>query len=391
MQNPEARWIKGKDFICSQNGTCLPAWPFILINIEILAGTYHLPSSHATSACRTPPSSRVFSTLYSCSDSVRPASCILIRSFIAMLFVNIIVCFGIIGVTDAFPSTTYAVKERHTVPRSWTKIGPSSKRDTIHLQIGLKQQNDGIIEQKLLENSNPKHENYGKHLSRDEVIAIITPSEDTLHLVQSWLDDHGIKDYFHNTAKDMIHCEVAIEKAEQLLQTSYSTYRHKDGSELNRAPEWSLPQHLHEHIDIIQPTTSFFHPKKEVVSDSSAWHPVTWWDKSGQQDYPKAWAGSSGGGYGSPYGGQGGPVTKPQGALGQPVPQQSGQGGQAGGSQQQQQQGHGRPDVSNVCDLSEWHPLTMTTLFKIANCARYDHASVPAHPVWHHRLPATGS
>lgn len=70
---------------------------------------------------------------------------------------------------------------------------------------------------------------------------------------------------------------------ESLLDTNYSIYEHEDGSRIVRAPEWyaclptplhnqyplqtlipeyrSLPQHLHEHVEIIQPTNSFFRPR----------------------------------------------------------------------------------------------------------------------------------
>lgn len=63
----------------------------------------------------------------------------------------------------ALPSlsrSNYAVKERHAAPRDWTIIGPSSKSDTIHMQIGLKQQNEGVIEKHLMEISDPSHARY---------------------------------------------------------------------------------------------------------------------------------------------------------------------------------------------------------------------------------------
>jgi tripeptidyl-peptidase-1 len=42
------------------------------------------------------------------------------------------------------------------------------------------------------------------------------------------------------------------------LNTEYYVFKHQDGSELIRTPEWSLPVHLHKHVDAIQPTNSFF-------------------------------------------------------------------------------------------------------------------------------------
>jgi tripeptidyl-peptidase I len=49
-----------------------------------------------------------------------------------------------------------------------------------------------------------------------------------------------------------------VKEAERLLDTEYSVFRHQDGSELIRTPQWSLPAHLHKHVDAIQPTNSFF-------------------------------------------------------------------------------------------------------------------------------------
>jgi len=51
---------------------------------------------------------------------------------------------------------------------------------------------------------------------------------------------------------------LPIEKVENLLDTTYHNYKHKDGSIVARTTKWSLPRHLHDHIDTIQPTTSFF-------------------------------------------------------------------------------------------------------------------------------------
>jgi tripeptidyl-peptidase I len=80
---------------------------------------------------------------------------------------------------------------------------------------------------------------------------------------------------------------VTLSKAEELLQTSYSKYRHQDGSEISRAPVWSLPVHLHEHIDVVQPTTSFMRSKPEFKSPVGRGpsYPVSWWEQEGKKLY----------------------------------------------------------------------------------------------------------
>lgn len=76
----------------------------------------------------------------------------------------------------------------------------------------------------------------------------------------------------HSPAKDWINIRVSVSTAERLLDTEYHVYRHDDGSELVRAPKWSLPRHLHDHVDAIQPTTSFMRAiKKAEVADPIPW------------------------------------------------------------------------------------------------------------------------
>ena len=92
---------------------------------------------------------------------------------------------------------------------------------------------------------------------------LIKPSNETLELVHAWLLDNGIEGHQldYSPAKDWIRVTLSIEIVERLLDTEYSVYEHEDGSYVVRTPKWSLPSHLHEHIEAIQPTNSFFKPK----------------------------------------------------------------------------------------------------------------------------------
>lgn len=195
---------------------------------------------------------------------------------------------GIAG-SSALPylRSDYAVKETHPVPWSWSEVGPSPKDETIHLQIGLKQSNENLVEKHLLETSNPKHSRYGQHLTAAEISDMIRPSDETLELVQAWLEEHDLRNYYHNPSKDWIHVVVSTEKAEQLLQTKYRTFVNSAGEKVSRTPEWSLPLHLHEHIDVVQPTNSFFRAApqiyKPLLSDTQATQ--QWWEETGAALY----------------------------------------------------------------------------------------------------------
>lgn len=110
--------------------------------------------------------------------------------------------------------------------------------------------------------SHPDHERYGQHLDFDAVNDLVKPSDEALDLVHEWLADNGIENFGYSPAKDWIYVTVDVETAESLLDTEYYTYEHEDGSRMVRTSTWSLPAHLHEHIDTIQPTTSFMRTTK---------------------------------------------------------------------------------------------------------------------------------
>jgi len=159
--------------------------------------------------------------------------------------------------------SNYAVKDSHIVPRSFSAVRAAPKDRVMNLRISLKQSKFDELERHLFEVSDPFHTRYGQHLSAEEVHDLIKPSDETDTLVRTWLEEHGIT--CHATpAGDWLNAKVTVEEVERLLNTKYSVYRHTDGTEMIRTTEWSLPVHLHEHINTIQPTNSFMRLKPKV-------------------------------------------------------------------------------------------------------------------------------
>ncbi|KAH8674505.1 tripeptidyl peptidase-like protein [Tricladium varicosporioides] len=190
---------------------------------------------------------------------------------------------GLVASSPLRVRSPYAVKETHYVPHQWSRVGPAPADHVVNLQIGLKQDQFEELQRHLWEVSDPDHDRYGQHLSASEVNDLVKPSETTLDLVHDWLLDNGIHTsrLAYSPAKDWITVSLSINAVENLLKTEYSVFGHEDGDYIVRTPEWSLPQHLHEHINVIQPTNSFFRPKKQAntvlsVEDISekTWKPM---------------------------------------------------------------------------------------------------------------------
>lgn len=155
----------------------------------------------------------------------------------------------------------YAVKETHPVPGSFARVGDAPQDHLIRLSVGLKQSNFEQLERELFEVSDPSHPRYGQHLSQDDVTQLVKPSEESLELVKEWIHQHVHPDAVeHSSASDFLTFTLPVASIEKMLDTKYSTYRHRDGFELVRTPQWSLPLHLHEHISTIQPTNAFMRP-----------------------------------------------------------------------------------------------------------------------------------
>ncbi|KAF2149201.1 subtilisin-like protein [Myriangium duriaei CBS 260.36] len=180
---------------------------------------------------------------------------------------------------------SFAIKDSHNVPAKWTKMMDAPANHVIELRIGVKQGDFDGLEKHLYEVSDPTHKRYGQHLSSSDVHDLIRPSEDSLKLVQDWLQENAVEPtkLSYSAAKDWIIASLPVSQIERLLDTKYHVYGHEDGDMMVRTPEWSLPEYLHDHIDTIQPTNSFYRasPKgrnlksvPKTADTGSTFHPV---------------------------------------------------------------------------------------------------------------------
>ncbi|KZP30472.1 subtilisin-like protein [Athelia psychrophila] len=146
------------------------------------------------------------------------------------------------------------------VPSGWELQGPAPEEHRINLRVGLKQDKLEELIASLYEVSEPEHPKYGKHLSVEEVNALVAPHPSTLDLVDSWLTHHGVDTASADRtfSKDWVSMSVSVAQAEAMLGAKYGVYRHITTEEyVVRTTSYSIPTELHSHIDVIAPTTYF--------------------------------------------------------------------------------------------------------------------------------------
>ncbi|PPR02665.1 hypothetical protein CVT24_002148 [Panaeolus cyanescens] len=154
----------------------------------------------------------------------------------------------------------FIVKEEVKHPRGWTKHGSPHPDTRLVLRIGLPQPSFHILEEQLYQVSNPNHKNYGQFLSKEEVETLVAPPDESLRKVDEWLTSFGFRDeeISRTAANDWVTVRVPIRIAEQMLDTTYHVWKHDEsGDTVIRTTSYSLPAELHDHVDLIQPTTLF--------------------------------------------------------------------------------------------------------------------------------------
>ncbi|KAJ7780215.1 peptidase S8/S53 domain-containing protein [Mycena maculata] len=146
-------------------------------------------------------------------------------------------------------------------PRGWEFHSAPPPDHLFDMRIGLKQNKLEELISSLYEVSDPAHERYGQHLSKEEVDALVAPHPDSLETVESWLQYHGINPAdarFRSTASEWVTIRVSVAQAERMLDTKYGVYYHAGSdSYVVRTMEYSLPRELHSHVDVVTPTTYF--------------------------------------------------------------------------------------------------------------------------------------
>ncbi|KAI9454450.1 subtilisin-like protein [Lactarius psammicola] len=150
----------------------------------------------------------------------------------------------------------------NTIPAGWESLGPPPSGTTIDLHVALKPHNENALVDALYQVSSPGHPRYGLHLSKEEVAKLVAPHTDTLKMVHSWLEHHGVPSSSVSTSHGggwLTLTGIPVSQANEMLGASYQLHQHagtNDGTVL-RTVSYALPAVLHPHVQTIVPTTYF--------------------------------------------------------------------------------------------------------------------------------------
>lgn len=158
---------------------------------------------------------------------------------------------------QALPAFGAVHEKLAALPAGWTAAAAALDASTIvSFTIGLAQQNIDQLQSKLLAVSTPGNAQYGQYLDADEVNSIFAPTAQTISAVESWLSAGGVSSYKMTPDGQFINFATTVGTANSLLNTTFLSYKNSGVTKI-RATQYSIPDDLVSHIDLISPITYF--------------------------------------------------------------------------------------------------------------------------------------
>ncbi|KAH8832840.1 peptidase S8/S53 domain-containing protein [Flagelloscypha sp. PMI_526] len=149
----------------------------------------------------------------------------------------------------------------YEVPKGWAHYQEAPKDHEFDMRISLKQHGYDDLINHLLEISNPSHERFGNHLSKEQIAELTAPHPDSLEVFHDWLSFHDIDASTlktESTGGDTFTIRVSVAQAESMLDAKYAFYHHEASDDyVLRTMSYSLPKALSGHVDLVTPTTYF--------------------------------------------------------------------------------------------------------------------------------------
>jgi tripeptidyl-peptidase-1 len=164
----------------------------------------------------------------------------------------------LVGLSSCFILQALAavvVEQLPGVPAGWSHTDTPSASSSIVLQVALSLQNVDQLESKLQSVSTPDSPSYGQYLDVDDIQSIFGASDESVSAVSDWLTSAGVTEF--QTQGNSVWFKTNVATANSLLGTEFKTYTDSFGVSKLRTTQYSVPESVAEHIDVIAPSTYF--------------------------------------------------------------------------------------------------------------------------------------
>lgn len=166
------------------------------------------------------------------------------------------------------------VSKRGTTGRAhWRLLTTQEASGNIKAFVALKENQQGLhkVKESVEAASDPANPNYGRHLSWEELNALVAPSEAEVEAVVQWLQSAGVEKYEVMASRSWIRFTASPAALEALVQCRIRAYTPKKESKkerviIHRCEEdiYEIPRHLEHIVDFVTPIVGFPRPAKKA-------------------------------------------------------------------------------------------------------------------------------
>jgi len=170
--------------------------------------------------------------------------------------------------------------------KSWIFDSIPRPDEKVQLIVVLKRSAEALwkLESIFWEVSDPKHQNYGKYLTQDDVTRVIAISEDHLSTVTGWLNVPSA-DIDIGVHGDIIKVSLHVADAEKLFDTKLHRFVSKANPSwkiIRAADRYSVPAHIEDLVEVVDNLVRFPQPRKRPT-------PLPAGNKTGDAAFPQGY------------------------------------------------------------------------------------------------------
>lgn len=163
----------------------------------------------------------------------------------------------------------------------WVKLDKVKPDTELKITFALKQENVEHLENILLKVSDPDSPFYGRYLTIEEITDLVSPSDEAIKIVQTWLKRKGVHDCDLTMNRDFLECTLPCKTAEEILQgTVFSYFKHEKLSTpiIRSDSRYYVPSLISQYIDFVGgvhrfPNVNFYKTKKEDIPNNKKVEP----------------------------------------------------------------------------------------------------------------------
>jgi len=139
---------------------------------------------------------------------------------------------------------------------SWTRLDrvKGDERLTVSVVLRVDAERIAELERVLYEVSDPDHENYGHHLTQEEVTALLAVPKERAEQAGAYFTAAGADEVVPAPNGDMLTVTISAAAAEVALNTRFHTFQHSEhmSAKIVRASEgYFLPAKIAEHVAMV--------------------------------------------------------------------------------------------------------------------------------------------